>query len=479
MPNPIAKDTIFIPRPQQPLSLHYNMAEMDCSPFSFAALPIELQILVFEYYLPEFPTVADLHPVDSPYTLARVCCKWRETVLSTGSLWTTMQIIVAESSRSALRSESILNCLSEWLARSKACPLSARLLYQTDNSRSPTDPVCTRAGALGLRIVALLKEHVDRWHDMVFECPSTLMQPLLDDGGPPKYSQLSAFELNVNNTRSTPRAIDARTLQLPLSRLTQLYLSADYNRLLSMDECLDVLAECPRLLRCAFNLSCDETAVRSRTKPSCNLTYLNVQLRRTIGFHDDHILAIQAFAEFLDALPSDSLTDLVVEWLGHLTPTGVPGLVRALARLVYLENIDLRYLPLTASEVVGVLKALEKLTALALTYSQDPHTSSPVDGSLLRGLNFAGDDGVIPLPQLHSVHIWSHGAHLDEHEIVDFVTPRIRDDGRGLQVFWMEWDKTVGFDEAKLDVPHHNLKMKVGNPYFRSVIRNPFIGTHM
>ncbi|KAL1732848.1 hypothetical protein EV714DRAFT_282396 [Schizophyllum commune] len=447
-------------------------------PYSgFNALPVEIQGLIFEQYLPEFVDLTPVREVDSPVTLSLVCRDWRYIALTTPSLWSGMSIVVHEHA-AILQSQKLCRQLERWLALSKSHPLFVRLSYAYSGRKTFSAYGGSGADALGLRVVSMLRVHVGRWRNVVFQCPSTLLKPLVDgdDGSyssespvdkrdTTMYPQLRGFTLDVTNTPSTARAVDFRNLRLPLEALTQLHLVADHNRLLSLAECRDLLARCPRLRRCTLNaeiweegaagelqVAGDVSRVGESPKPACDLEQLSIQLRPSTSTHADPTRVPQALADFLDALPLDGPTELTVEWMGNLVPScgGASQLAQALARCGRLESLDLRHIPLTTDELVGCLKGLN-LEALSLTYSMDPDSArftSPVNNDLLLALKDGSQPRSALLPRLSSLRLVSHCSDVDEADVIRFLDRRcVSNQGvEPLRSFKLLWARRVSSD---------------------------------
>ncbi|KAL1672262.1 hypothetical protein EV122DRAFT_294997 [Schizophyllum commune] len=470
-------------------SNHHTVPTMpQDAPYSgFNALPVELQGLIFEQYLPEFAEITPLRKVDSPVTLSLVCRDWRYIALTTPSLWSGMSIVVQEHA-STSQSQKLCRQLERWLALSKYHPLFIRLFYAYSGKKTFSAYGGSSADALGLRVVSMLRVHAGRWRNVEFQCPSTLLKPLVDGGGGSYssdlsvdernariYPQLRGFTLDVTNTPSTARAVDFRNLRLPLEALTQLHLVADHNRLLSLAECRDLLAHCPQLRRCTLNAELREedivgesllpTAQHSQptgqhsqpagesTKPTCDLEQLSIQLRPSTSTQNDPTRVPQAFANFLDALRLDSLTDLTIEWMGNLVPScdGASQLAQALARCTSLESLDLRYIPLTTDELLACLKGLGGLRSLALTYSMvadSARLTSPVNRDLLRALEGGAKGGpssqTTLLPRLRTLRLVSHCSDVDEADVMRFLDRRCV--GGSLRSFKLLWARRVSSD---------------------------------
>ncbi|KAL1721327.1 hypothetical protein EV715DRAFT_262159 [Schizophyllum commune] len=452
-------------------------------PYSgFNALPVELQGLIFEQYLPEFVDLTPVREVDSPVTLSLVCRDWRYIALTTPSLWSGMSIVVHEHA-STSQSQKLCRQLERWLAISKSHPLFVRLSYNYSGRKTFSAYGGSSSDALGLRVVSMLRVHASRWRNVIFQCPSTLLKPLVDgDAGESTimvgkrettmYPQLRGFTLDVTNTPSTPRAIDFRDLRLPLEALTQLHLVADHNRLLSLADCRDLLARCPRLRRCTLNAELREedivgeslqpTAQHSQpagesTKPTCDLEQLSIQLRPSTSTHADPTRVPQALADFLGALRLDNLADLTVEWMGNLVPSCgcASQLAQALVRCGSLASLDLRYVPLTTDELVGCLKGVNQLRSLSLTYSMDADSArftSPINRESLRALEGGAKGGIslqsTLLPQLRTLRLVSHCSDVDEADVMRFLDRRcVGVTGvQQLRSFKLQWNRRVSPD---------------------------------
>ncbi|KAL1706015.1 hypothetical protein EV121DRAFT_269430 [Schizophyllum commune] len=456
-------------------SNHHTVPTMlQDAPYSgFNALPVELQGLVFEQYLPESAEITPLRKVDSPVTLSLVCRDWRYIALTTPSLWSGMSIVVQEHA-STSQSQKLCRQLERWLALSKYHPLFIRLFYAYSGKKTFSAYGGSSADALGLRVVSMLRVHAGRWRNVVFQCPSTLLKPLVDGGGGSYssdlsvdernariYPQLRGFTLDVTNTPSTARAVDFRNLRLPLEALTQLHLVADHNRLLSLAECSDLLAHCPQLRRCTLNAELREGDIvgvslqsldqhsqpaGGSTKPTCDLDQLSIQLRPSTSTHVDPTRVPQALADFLDALHLDGLTELTVEWMGNLVPScgGASQLAQTLARCYRLESLDLRYVPLSTDELLACLRELHHLEALALTYSMDADSARftiPVNKDLLLALEGGTQGDLSLLPRLRTLRLVSHCSDVDEADVMRFLDVRCR--GGSLRSFKLLWARRV------------------------------------
>ncbi|KAI5894363.1 uncharacterized protein SCHCODRAFT_02500974 [Schizophyllum commune H4-8] len=455
----------------------------------FDTLPVELQGLIFEQYLPDFTPITPSRKVDSPITLSLVCREWHHIALATPSLWSGMHIVVQDGGSNTTQARRICNQLERWLALSKSHPLFVRLEYNY-NRRGSRVSECSRIypEALGSRIVSMLRAHVGRWQNVVFQCPSTLLRSLVDVDGS-AYAQLRGFTLDVTNTPSTACAVDFRNLHLPLSALTQLHLVADYNRLLSLSDCRDLLARCPRLRRCSLNAEFGERdsageglqasgdglqANGEHPHSTCALEQLSIQLRPRTGTDVTHVP--QALASFLDALSLTSLTSLTLEWMGNVAPScagGASHLAKTLARCAKLENLGLRYIPLGTKDLLACLRGLSGLTKLALAYTMsghNPQSASPVDREFLSALECGTQSRSTPqsaalsqsavspqlaaspqaplLPHLLTLRLVAHCADISEEDVLAFLGPRVAGQPGvdKLRSFKFLWGKRVSPD---------------------------------
>ncbi|KAL1744638.1 hypothetical protein HDZ31DRAFT_38205 [Schizophyllum fasciatum] len=412
--------------------------------FDFDALPVELQILVLEFYLPERPNITMSPKEDNLMDLSLVCRKWLGIVSTTGTLWAKMSIAIGEKETYVARSQAICRRLEHWLALSKSCPLSIRFSYSCDHSKLPTSSVCIRAERLGLQVVAMLGRHASRWQHMEYQCPSTLLRSFssVEGGEPSSFPRLCGFSLDVTGTRATSSAVDARDLPLPLSRLTQLNLITDYNRLLSLKECLDLLSQCPRLQHSSFNLICDDEIVAAHPRPHCELRSLQIQLRSSGTSEGEKPLSLKRVAQFLEMLRVGELAQLYLECMGDTVPCGAPRLAQAIARCANLLSLKLHDLPMAGDEIIACLQGMNRLTTLSLSYPMwrmgEGH--SPVTQDFLRAIGQRVQGG-----QLKTVRLVSPCPDLGEEDVMRFVSAYIAGNGEGdarPRSFRLGWEKT-------------------------------------
>ncbi|KAF7318706.1 F-box domain-containing protein [Mycena chlorophos] len=81
-------------------------------------IPNDVLGLIFLHTLPERRNTA-LDASEGPLLLMRVCRYWRELTLATPRLWASIHLVLSPHA-----SDRLVKCLDDWLARSRAVPLS-------------------------------------------------------------------------------------------------------------------------------------------------------------------------------------------------------------------------------------------------------------------------------------------------------------------------------------------------------------------
>ncbi|KIM47149.1 hypothetical protein M413DRAFT_440662 [Hebeloma cylindrosporum] len=142
--------------------LKSRINELD-SPF-VRLLPSEIMSEIFLFCIPPFELPSDDSPIQTTGTsislrLGAVCLSWRKTAWGTPNLWSTVTLHLT----SAVKLDSRVHLLDEWLSRSGHLPLSIRLSASEDVSW---------AGANSEDMMKSIAKYSSRWRNIDIRIPS-------------------------------------------------------------------------------------------------------------------------------------------------------------------------------------------------------------------------------------------------------------------------------------------------------------------
>ncbi|KAH8114693.1 hypothetical protein DFH11DRAFT_1592853 [Phellopilus nigrolimitatus] len=129
----------------------------------------ELLGVIFELCLPEndLPTDSPLAP---PVLFTHVCRMWRQVAIATPRLWAGIRMLCFPSVPSRTIADRHLGVLTNWLARSGACPISLKLRY-LGGSKSDFRSISM--------ILAAILPHAKRWRHLDITAPLPCLVPIL------------------------------------------------------------------------------------------------------------------------------------------------------------------------------------------------------------------------------------------------------------------------------------------------------------
>ena len=139
------------------------------SPF-VRLLPPEIISEIFTFCIPSFEHPSDDSPIQTmgtsiPLRLGAVCLSWRRTAWGTPNLWSTVTLHIT----SAIKLNSRVHLLDEWLSRSGHLPLSIRLSASEEVSW---------VGANSEDLIKSIAKYSFRWRNIDIRIPSVCYQHL-------------------------------------------------------------------------------------------------------------------------------------------------------------------------------------------------------------------------------------------------------------------------------------------------------------
>jgi F-box-like len=206
-------------------------------------LPLELLTEIF------FICVFEVGWLDSdqsryrpPMLFGMVCSAWRELAWSTPKLWNSVQLNLDNAP------DSVPSLVKGWLDRSGKLPLS---IFAIRENNSPNPNV--------LAVMDIIARHSERWEYIIFQLPSFCYDALkcvqnrlphlqhLSVNNLPSIDLMETFNVAPELQTVGIRGPFVHTITLPTNQLTVLTIECA-----SVDECLAVLRDCPRVTDCSF-----------------------------------------------------------------------------------------------------------------------------------------------------------------------------------------------------------------------------------
>ncbi|KJA16109.1 hypothetical protein HYPSUDRAFT_71629 [Hypholoma sublateritium FD-334 SS-4] len=390
---------------------------------TFSILPTELQIEIFVHFLPTYPRVGT---AEGPVLLSRVCKSWRQLVYFTPRLWSSFEVDVTAASVDTPSTYAKSNdMMTRWLQLSKNYPLSVRIVH------NPLGRVPDQRSA---RLVAALIPHTHRWRNIQLIIPAsdvvTLQQPL-----PLNLPQLQTLTLHLNGNWSSRSSLDITTLNISWHQLAILDLQLEHNNLLSFDKCLEILSQTERLERFSVNAECVLTCPGDFTEPILlpKLETLDLVLHGgASGIAESHM------THFLARLSLPRLCDLRLAWLVRQAAAWAPNqfnfvtFLRSVAQTTC--SLSIRYLPLSADQLVECLSALPNVCHLDLRFSLGDCENDPItDQFFTKCTVHASADRMkrrTPnphiLPNLHYLNLHCYGKRYTSPVFVAFLESRMK-----------------------------------------------------
>ncbi|KAJ7166294.1 hypothetical protein C8R43DRAFT_189906 [Mycena crocata] len=214
---------------------------LDSYKYRVLTLPNEIISEIFTHFLPVYPLCPPLTGLLSPTTLACICHKWREIVLSTPSLWRAISFSDGDKTLPALE-----NIVNSWLCRSGSCPLSIQIHFLNGSGMN--------------KIIDPIIQYRSRWEHMDFflQLPAHL---LAIEGPMPSLRGLdirvvypiSTSSVHFNEApllrAATLASFTPPTAFLPWSQLTSLTL-----KYMRVSVCAQILAQTPNLVHCTLSV---------------------------------------------------------------------------------------------------------------------------------------------------------------------------------------------------------------------------------
>ncbi|KAF5320668.1 hypothetical protein D9619_001195 [Psilocybe cf. subviscida] len=347
-------------------------------PSPFNTLPLELQIEIFSLCAPPFAHLSDVN--EAPLLLTRVCKSWRTLVSSTPRLWSSFEIeLTGSGPRTALASAHDVDTVKDmkrWLQMSKSYPVSARIIHL---------PVGRSPDLRSAQLVGLLIPEAHRWRVVEFVIPA-LSMTALQQSLPRNTPSLRSLTLQLNGAASTDTPFDLSKLNIPWHQLTTLNLRLEYDNLITLDKCLDILSQTRALRRCSFDAFCTlDNAADAITLPTLEELHLNLHGKN--GTSTSTNRPSVRFTTFLNLLDIPALNVFRVEWLvkeelawsqAHSQFTSFLGKASQT-----LQTLSLEYLPLSERELLQCLSCVPNATRLDLRFSLSNVEGDPITDTLL------------------------------------------------------------------------------------------------
>lgn len=376
-------------------------------------LPVELLAAIFEACLPDRPD----RNLRDPLTLAGVCRRWRIVAVSTGRLWSRMEIYLQ-----TVHPQSQANQVGTWLLRSGGCPLSIKIRFMGKLKEHP--------------VIDALLAYAHHWADIDICVPSALFDafsPAIGRMLELRHIKLRStdnqhFEPNGLSVFATAPRLRSAILHvppdqvlLPWDQLKECTVSANISPLLYLLERTTSLDRCV-IESCLLDLA-------GGPPPSAVVSNLkSLQVRH-------HLLDIGSVIVF-DCLTLPHLTDLSIQLLNqtqwrHLSLMSFLQRAEAGSRLRRLALLRLSFR--SFADLVDVLEALPSLSELEMNwvYIVDGSSREPIPNNELlmrmthsNGYNTVGK--TMLLPQLTAIHI-SGLLQCHDDYLLDMIQSRWHD----------------------------------------------------
>ncbi|KAJ7019302.1 hypothetical protein C8F04DRAFT_337824 [Mycena alexandri] len=119
--------------------------ELDSFKYPVLTLPNETMAEIFLHFLPIYPKCSPLKGPFSPINLTHICRKWRDIVLSTPTLWSSISLYFGHNNPTAE-----VHKLEIWLSRSGCCPMSVQITIDDHLDYKFSSAHCARWEALNI-----------------------------------------------------------------------------------------------------------------------------------------------------------------------------------------------------------------------------------------------------------------------------------------------------------------------------------------
>lgn len=399
-------------------------------PSPFHTLPLELQIEIFSLCAPPVARLSDVN--EAPLLLTRVCKSWRTLVFSTPKLWSSFEVEVTGSGSrtgsASARDADTVRDLKRWLKLSKSYPVSARIAHM---------PIGRSPDLRSAQLIGLLIPEAHRWRHVEFILPALNMSAL-QQSLPRDTPSLRSLTLQLNGAASPDTPFNLSKLNIPWHQLTTLNLRLEYDNLITLDQCLDILSQTRALRRCSFDAFCTfDNEADAIALPMLEELHLNVHGKNGTTVSTIHP-AIR-LTTFLNLLDIPVLNAFRVEWLlkedsswsqAHVQFVSFLGRVSST-----LQTLSLEYLPLSERKLLQCLSCVPDITRLDLRFSlsnveDDPITdallsecispSTPPPSSDIQNYTTAA----CLLPRIEEVNIECHGKQYTSTGLASFIESR-------------------------------------------------------
>ncbi|KAJ3495992.1 hypothetical protein NLJ89_g10545 [Agrocybe chaxingu] len=236
---------------------------------SFARLPPEIISKIFSSCVPDepYPFLGWASPnplfqkgeIPVALLLGSVSTRWRDISRSTPQLWTYVKINIEDpnSLESAKR-------FREWLARSGDLPVSITVYMKRHSSCLSTAYTKPLPDSSTLPLIETINEISNRWGTLEAHIPTDLISKLCGNGLSTTLDSLRLIPTEWRIYRRVPNTFTMRNVrpaptQISLRGLSLHSMDVDWTNLayiegygFRLDECLLVLQQSPRLVRCNF-----------------------------------------------------------------------------------------------------------------------------------------------------------------------------------------------------------------------------------
>ncbi|KAJ7034122.1 hypothetical protein C8F04DRAFT_1395588 [Mycena alexandri] len=384
------------------------------------SLPPEVTSEIFIWCLPGSsedhlgPTLK--RPLRAPILLLHICRIWRFIAISTPPLWTNLHLKLPSLPGRFLESGTYQKFLSDWLARSGACPLTLNLGgldAEPDRLLIPTalNHFASHTQILNLNVKpGYYKDHTPDFsilQKLTLSFSGVVDEAEINDGNP------------IQTFIAAPQLRDISLVNAPPSLLAIRWeqLTVFGGEMLSSTECIALLRSAPSLVECTFY-----SPYLAPNTPSIS----HVGLKSLTNVEDGDVLF-----PFL-TLPTLQTLDIAVF---HPSEAVLPFISRSTASLLKFSGPGSPELPLNSFFSMRVLTHLQ-LEPLESQYVVE----------LLGLLNRAENPTF--LPQLRALDLFSCSPY-DYEVLVPALSSRrtrTRDGGARLRSFHQSWE--TGFQAS-------------------------------
>jgi hypothetical protein len=385
----------------------YYIAEHQALLAPMRRLPAELLSQIFSHYCNHGYSKEESRSTSfrkHPFTLAQVCRRWREVVLSTPAIWSKFRVEFDDYNM-----ERCAAMTHAWLSKSGTCPLSLALegrVYEvpTQGRHPMVDaiiPYCDRIKSLDLNIDAqILFAFMSK--EGIFPVLQSIKINIPHSYGPDPPNTWRALENAPALRRVYFHNINhPKTAKLPWIQLTHLFFGNSVP--IEPRKCLDLLQQCPNLESCVF--------LRIRVT-SLNPSFVHTQVLHS-SLRSLQVRARLNLSTFFDCLTLPALRDIHVAYdLGH--PQFISLLERSRCRIERFV-IDAQLTPRYFTQYFKNMPHLAELDIRA-------YTSSTSFRKLLQQLTLVGNSGDL-CPGLRVLRL-SNEPPLSSRDLINMVNSR-------------------------------------------------------